>query len=89
MESSIKLVQGRSSSTYGLDGWVYIVCDDPSCKTVNKITVGKQHKRTAEKTSSVSSKSPVFDINTKAASGMLPAGNGETNLYFKLATNQS
>ena len=78
----LNLCKAEAVLPCGLGGWIYIVCDYPSCKTVNKIAVEKQHKRTAENTSSVLSKSPIFDINTKAASGMLHAGIGFVSSKF-------
>ena len=30
----------------GLGGWIYITCDNPACSGMNKISMGKQHKKT-------------------------------------------
>lgn len=34
----------------GLGGWIYVTCDNPACKAVNKISIGKQLKPVSKKT---------------------------------------
>ena len=76
--------------TRGLGGWIYITCDNPICATMNKVSLGKQHKKVVPQTDNpfglIPPGSAVFDVNTKAASGMLHASIGETHLNNLLCT---
>ena len=73
-----------------LGGWIYIMCDNPASTTVNKISLGKQHKKPVSQVNNPFDLSPrgnaIFDVNTKAASGMLHADIGETHLNNLLST---
>ena len=51
----------------GLGSYLHIVCD--SCRWVTKVRTGKTHCGTKDDTQNC--KSIVFDVNTKAAAGML------------------
>ena len=57
---------------------------------MNKISLGKQHKKVVSKADNPYNLTPrgnaIFDVNTKAASGMLHAGIGETHLNNLLST---
>ena len=74
----------------GLGGWIYIRCDNAACTKINKVSLGKQHRKKNPDKSNPFNLSPrgcaIFDINTKAASGMLHAGIGETHLNNLLST---
>ena len=63
------------------------MCDNPACKAVNKISIGKQHKPVSKRDNPFNLTIPgyaIFDVDTKAASGMLHAGIRETHLNITL-----
>ena len=70
----------------GLGGWIYITCDNPACFIMNKISMGKQHKKTVSNKDCSTRGYAIFDVNTKAASGMLHVGIGEAGLNNLLST---
>ena len=74
----------------GLGGWIYITCDNPICMKMNKISLGKQHKKTIPEGNNPFNMLPrgsaIFDVNTKAASGMIHAGIGQSHLNNLLST---
>ena len=76
--------------TRGLGGWIYVTCDNPICATMNKVSLGKQHKKIVPQKDNpydlIPPGSAIFDINTKAALGMLHAGIGEMYLNNLLCT---
>lgn len=57
---------------------------------MNKVSLGKQHKKVVPQTDNpfdlIPPGSAIFDVNTKAASGMLHAGIGEMHLNNLLCT---
>ena len=76
----------------GLGGWIYITYNpyNPVCTRMNKISLGKQHKKATPKANNPFDLTPkgcsIFDVNTKAASGILHTGIGETHLNNLLST---
>ncbi|KAH3811826.1 hypothetical protein DPMN_140241, partial [Dreissena polymorpha] len=42
----------------GLSGFVYVVCENPDCREVNRVAYGKQHHLKIRGM-------PCFDVNTK------------------------
>ena len=87
----LNLCSALGVQTRGLGGWLYITCDNRACAEVNRISLGKQHRKsTNDKADNPFNISPsgnaIFDINTKAASGMLHAGIGERHLNNLFAT---
>ena len=74
----------------GLGGWIYIKCDNPACTKTNKVSLGKQHRKKMSEKKNPFELLPrgcaIFDVNTKAASGMLHAGIGEAHLNNLLST---
>ena len=70
----------------GLGGWIYITCDNPACFIMNKISMGKQHKKTVSNKDCSTRGYAIFYVNTKVASGMLHAGIGEAGLNNLLST---
>ena len=83
-EIPLNMCSAKGVLTRGLGGWLYITCDNPACAVVNKVSIGKQHRRNSTGSNNPFNVSPsgnaIFDVNTKAASGMLHAGIGETHL---------
>ena len=80
---SLNICSAQGVQPKGLGGWIYVMCDNPVCKAVNKISIGKQHKSVSKVDNLFNLTRPgyaIFDVNTKAASGMLHAGIGETHL---------
>ena len=75
--------------TRGLGGWIYITCDNQACTTMNKISIGKQHKKHVKPAENPFDRTPpgsaIFDVNTKAASGILHSGIGESDLNSLLS----
>ena len=75
--------------TRGLGGWIYITCDNQSCTTMNKIFIGKQHKKHVKPAENpfnqTSPGSAISDVNTKAASEILHSGIGESDLNSLLS----
>ena len=64
-------------------------CDNPPCGTYNKVPTGKQHKKLKTEDNPFNVKTPgsaIFDINTKAACGMIHSGIGEAHLNNLLST---
>ena len=41
----LNICNAKGVQTRGLGGWIYITCDNPACETMNKISIGKQHKK--------------------------------------------
>ena len=80
---SLNICSAQGVQPKGLGGWIYVMCDNPVYKAVNKISIGKQHKSVSKVDNPFNLTRPgytIFDVNTKAASGMLHAGIGETYL---------
>ena len=86
----LNICNAQGVTTRGLGGWIYIACDNPTCKMVNKVTLGKQHKKALSKEDNPFDINPpgnaIFDVNTKAASGMIHAGMGESDLNNLFST---
>ena len=86
----LNLCSTKEVQTRGLGGWLYITCDNQVCSVVNRISLGKQHRQSCNEMDNPFNLSPsgnaIFDINTKAASGMLHAGIGEMHLNNLFAT---
>ena len=74
----------------GLGGWIYITCDNPLCVAMNKVALGKKHRKIVSKNNNTfdlaSHGNAIFDVDTKAASGMIHAGAGVTHLNNFLST---
>lgn len=47
----------------GLSGYLYVVCENPDCRKVNRVAYGKQHHLKIRGM-------PCFDVNTKLGTGM-------------------
>ena len=84
----LNICSAKGVQTRGLGGWLYITCDNQACEEVNRISLGKQHRRNTSDQGDtlLPSGNAIFDINTKAASGMLHAGIGERHLNNLFAT---
>ena len=86
----LNICSAQGVTTRGLGGWIYITCDNPACKIVNRIALGKQHKKTLPHEDNPFDIMPpgnaIFDVNTKAASGIIHAGMGESDLNNLLST---
>ena len=80
----LNICSSKGVQTRGLGGWIYVICDNPACLRMNKISMGKQHRDQTVKNSTqhpvLPSGNAIFDINTKVASGMLHSGIGETHV---------
>ena len=80
----LNIGSSKGVQTRGLGGWIYVICDNPACLQMNKISMGKQHRDQTVKNSTqhpvLPSGNAIFNINTKVASGMLHAGIGETRV---------
>ena len=78
----LNLCQAQGVLPRGLGGWLYIFCDNPACKAINKVAIGKQHNRLSIVKDIEKKRSgyKIFYINTKAAGGMIHCGIGETHL---------
>ena len=74
----------------GLGGWIYNMCDNPAYMKMNKISLEKQHRKTIPEQNNPFNVLPhgsaIFDVNTKAASGMIHAGIGQSHLNNLLST---
>ncbi|XP_076086897.1 uncharacterized protein LOC143057475 [Mytilus galloprovincialis] len=70
----LHLHDAKGVRCYGLTGIVYIICKNLSCQTLNRIKLGKVHFGREKKGVGI------FDVNTKAATVMIHAGIGETQL---------
>lgn len=75
----LNLCNAKGVFPRGLGGWLYIYCENPACMKMNRISIGKQH-RTKRQENKKPRGYATFDINTKAASGMIHAGIGERHL---------
>ena len=87
---SLNICSAKGVLPKGLGGWIYILCDNVACTALNKIFLGKQHKKSVSKEDNPFGLSPhgcgIFDVNTKVASGMLHSGIGERSLNNFLST---
>ncbi|CAC5392601.1 unnamed protein product [Mytilus coruscus] len=70
----LHLHDAKGVRCYGLTGIVYIICKASSCQTLNRIKLGKVHFGREKKGVGI------FYVNLKAATGMIHAGIGETQL---------
>ena len=86
----LNICNSQGVQPHGLGGWIYITCDNPICMKMNKISLGKQHKKTILEGNNPFNVLPrgsaIFDVNTKAASGMIHAGIGQSHLNNLLST---
>ena len=86
----LNICSAKGVQTRGLGGWIYISCDNLACSQMNKISIGKQHRNPVVQKDNEYNVLPhgnaIFYINTKAASGMLHAGIGETHINNMLTT---
>ena len=79
----LNICHAKGVEIKGLGGWIYVKCDNPACGTYNKVPTGKQHKKSKTEDNPFNVKTPgsaIFDINTKAACGMIHSGIGEAHL---------
>ncbi|CAC5422540.1 unnamed protein product [Mytilus coruscus] len=59
----LHLHDAKGVRCYGLTGIVYIICQNSSCHTLNRVKLGKVHFEREKKGVGI------FDVNTKAATG--------------------